>query len=127
MHHRHAEHRHHRVPDELLHRPPVALDHRPRRIEIPGHHLPETPRIQPLPQRRRPAHITKQHRDRLALLARRRHSHQRRAAAVAEPGIRRILTPTPSTHPHTSKAKPQPPGPGSRRTLTYLPPPMVLT
>jgi hypothetical protein len=50
--------------------------------------------------------VSKQHRHRLAPLARHRTRRQGRAAPVAEPGIRRILPPTPSTDPHTARLSP---------------------
>ena len=116
MQHRHPEDRHHRVADELLDRAAVALDHPSRRIEVPAHHLPEAFRIEPLPQSRRPGHIAKQHRDRLTLLARRRHRRHGPTAPVAEPGIRRVLLPAGCADPHTDKARPPPSGMRNGRT-----------
>jgi len=115
--HGHTEHRHHRVPDELLHRAAVPSDHRPRGIEIPVHHLPEALQVQPLPQSRRPGHVAKKHRHRLALLPRSRTSHQGCAAPIAEPGIRRVLPPTPSAHLHTRRLSPSSRDTAFRRTF----------
>ena len=108
MQHRDAEDGHHRVPDELFHRAAMKLDHPPGSIEVPSHHLPEALRIQPLPQSRRPSHIAKQHRHRLALLARPVRGRQRRAALAAEPRILLVRPTAGGTDLHTSKAKPSP-------------------
>ena len=107
MQHRDTENGHHRVSDELLHRAAMMFDNAAGSIEIPPHDLPEALRIQQLPQSRQPRHIAKQHRHRLALLAR-RDRHQSRAALAAEPCILRVRPTARGANLHTSQAKPSP-------------------
>jgi hypothetical protein len=65
--------------------------HPARQREIPGHHPPQTLRIQPLPQSRRARHITEQHRHRLTLLAHNLRSNERRSALHAELRAVRVI------------------------------------
>ena len=81
---RDAEHRHRRVADELLHRAAVPLDDQPDLLEVAAHRAPHRLRIEPLPERRRPAHVAEDDRHDLAHLARRRHRRERRATRAAE-------------------------------------------
>jgi hypothetical protein len=90
--HRRAEQRHHRVADELFHRPAVPLQLRaqPRvhRLDEAAHLL----RIHLLGARGEAHHVGEQHRDHLALLARRRRlDGHRRPAVVAEASPGRVL------------------------------------
>jgi hypothetical protein len=84
MHGRHAEDGHHRVADELLDGAAVPLDDRLGGLEVARHHAPEALRVDPLAERRRPAHVAEQHRHDFAHLARRCGLGQGSTAGVAE-------------------------------------------
>src|SRR5579862_5670523 len=84
MHNRHTEHRHHRITDELLDRPAVPLDNPPHPREITRQQRSQRLRIRRLPQRRRPGHITEDHRHRLPLFPLDGRTRQRSGALLAE-------------------------------------------
>jgi hypothetical protein len=88
--HGYAEDRHNRVADELLHPPAVPAERRGGDLEVPGHHMPQRLRVEPLTEPGRPHDIGEYNRDGLAHLAGRT-GGQLPPTPHAEPCPRRVV------------------------------------
>jgi hypothetical protein len=111
MHHWQPKDRHHGITDELLHRTAVALDDRLHPLEIAPQQCAQRLRIDRLAQRRRPRHITEEHRHDFPLRTRPLVTNERRTARVAELRGVRILAATRTATQHKPRL-----GPSASRT-----------